>query len=210
MFGGFGSINHMIVTLRNNKNLLPTKRSLFRPNRYRSIKNEYYNAVGEAFDIKKSTPEQLQKIRNTIVRKRKKKARRLGLVICIVLPLICIGVYKAFHNFSFGFPKLEQQITKINTEKSKKESYMFFINNGDEWLSKRNFYNAAFQYKKALQLFPSDFEANYRLALAYSYRCQYDFEDCEIGMKLTRKLEEQFPSNSDIKKIMAIYANWGE
>ncbi len=210
MLGGFGSINHMIVTLRNNKNLLPKRWSYFKPNNYQIIKNEFYKATGNEFNIQKATPEQLQKIRNGIIQKRKKEARQFAIVICITLPLICFGIYKAFNNFDFGFPKLEEKMSKANIEKSNKDQYMFYINDGDNWISKRNYYNAAFQYKKALGLFPGDFEANYRLALAYSYRCQYDFEDCKIGMQLIRKLEEQFPNNQNIKNVKEIFVNWGE
>ena len=185
MLGGFGSINHMIVTLRNNKRLLPNRRSYFKPNSYQVTKTEYNKAAGATFNIKKATPTQLQKIRASIIQKRKREARNFAIIICVAIPLIGFGLYMTFQNVSFGFPKTEESVTKTNNE----EQYMFYIKDGDNWLSKRNYFNAVFQFKKALQLFPSDFEANYRLALAYSYRCQYDFEDCRTGMQLTRKLE---------------------
>lgn len=210
MFGGFGSIDNMIVTLRNNRNLLPTKRSYFKNKDYGTIKKEYYKAAGGSFNVKKASPEQLLFLRNKIIKTRKKEALRFTFLLFIGLPLIALGLYFTFHNFSFGFSNSEAQITKVNIEKSNEEMYLFYIDDGDKWLSKRNYYNAVFQYKKALQLFPNDFDANYRLALAYSYRCQYDFEDCGIGMQLTNKLEEQFPSNQEIQSIKAVFINWGE
>jgi len=206
MLGGFGSINHMIVTLRNNKKLMPNKRSYFKPNSYQVIKTEYNKAADASFNFKKATPAQLKKIRAGIIQKRKREARNFVIIICVAIPLIGFGIFKTFQSFSFSTQKTDKQSIKAKNEKQ----YMFYIKDGDSWLLKRHYFNAVFQYKKALQLFPSDFEANYRLAMAYSYRCQYDFEDCGIGMKLTHKLEDQFPSNQNIKKIKSVFVHWGE
>lgn len=124
------------------------------------------------------------------------------------MPLACFGLYLAFHNFSFGFPEVKK-ISAEQIEINNQEKYLFFIDDGDKWLQKRNYYNAVFQYKKALQLYPSDFDANYRLALGYSYRCQYDFEDCGTGKELIDKLEKQFPNNKEIKEVKTIFVHWG-
>ncbi|MBG43239.1 MAG: hypothetical protein CL530_04655 [Aequorivita sp.] len=208
MLGGFGSINHMIVTLRNNKKLLPAKRSYFKNRNYSTIKNEYYNAVGDAFNIKNANPEQLLAIRKKIIRKRKKEARTFFFLLCIGIPLIVLGLYFSFHNFRFGFPTVKTA-QEVSLENNNEEEYMFFLKDGDAWLQKRNYYNAVFQYKKAVALYPSDFEANYRLALGYSYQCQYDFENCDNGMKLILKLEKEFPDNKDIQNVKAIFVHWG-
>src|SRR5690554_494645 len=88
MLGGFGSINHMIVTLRNNKRLLPNRRSYFKPNSYQVTKTEYNKAAGATFNIKKATPTQLQKIRASIIQKRKREARNFAIIICVAIPLI--------------------------------------------------------------------------------------------------------------------------
>lgn len=207
---GYGSINHMIVTLRNNKLLLPEKRSFFKPKNYQTTKAEYYKAVDDNFNFKKASAEQLRKVRATVIHKRKREARKFVIVACLALPLIFFGIYQVVDSFRFGTPTLEEKIAKANIEKKNEEQYMFFIEDGDTWLYKRNYYNAVFQYKKALELFPNDFEANYRLALAYSYRCQYNFEDCKNGMQLTKKLAKQFPNNQEIRKIKAVFVNWGE
>lgn len=90
------------------------------------------------------------------------------------------------------------------------ENYCFYIGDGDKWLQKRNYYNAVFQYKKAVALYPSDFEANYRLAIGYGYQCQYDFENCKTGMQLIQKLEKAFPGNQDIHDVKAIFVHWEE
>lgn len=209
MLGGFGSINHMIVTLRNNKKLLPAKRSFFKNKDYSTIKNEYYNVVGDAFNIKEANPEQLLAIRKKIIKKRKREARTFLFLLCIGIPLIVLGLYYSFHNYRFGFPNVKTA-QEVSLENNDEEEYMFFLEDGDAWLQKRNYYNAVFQYKKAVALYPSDFEANYRLALGYSYQCQYDFENCDKGMQLILKLEKEFPENKDIQSIKAIFEHWGE
>ncbi|CAM3302190.1 tetratricopeptide repeat protein [Aequorivita lipolytica] len=204
MLGGFGSINHMIVTLRNNKNLLPAKRSYFKNRNYSSIKNEYYNAVGDSFNIKKASGKQLLEVRYKIRLKRKRETRNFILLLSLGLPLICFTLYFTFNNFSFGFPKMEQ-VAPLDIEKNNKEKYLFYLSDGDAWLEKRDWYNAIFQYKNAVKLYPNDFGANYRLALGYAYRCQYEFEDCAVGKKLIDKLEKQFPENIDVKAVKAIF-----
>ncbi len=209
MLGGFGSINHMIVTLRNNRKLLPVKPSYFKNKSYTNIKNEYYKVAKESFDIKKATPEQLKLIREKIISNRKKETRRQAIFLSIAMPLACYGLYLVFHNFSFGFPETKK-ITTEQIENNDQEKYLFLLEDGDNWLKKRNYYNAVFQYKKAVQLYPNDFDANYRLALGYSYRCQYNFEDCEIGKKLINKLEIQYPNNNEIKEVKSIFERWGE
>jgi len=209
MIGGFGSINHMIVTLRNNRNLLPVKRSYFKNKDYTNVKNEYYKAAGDSFDIKKATPEQLKFVRETIINKRKREARNFVILLWVGIPLICFGLFKTFQHFSFGFPQINEA-TELSNEKNNEEKYLFYLEDGDQWLSKRNYYNAVFQYKKAVELFPNDFDANYRLALGYSYRCQYNFEDCRVGKELIDKLEKQFPNDKDIKEVKTIFVHWGE
>jgi hypothetical protein len=67
-----------------------------------------------------------------------------------------------------------------------------------------------FQYKKALSLYPKDFDANYRLALGYSYQCQYNFENCDTGMQLILKLEQAFPEKKEVQDVKAIFVHWGE
>ncbi|MCB0464822.1 MAG: tetratricopeptide repeat protein [Aequorivita sp.] len=208
MLGGFGSINHMIVTLRNNKNLLPAKRSYFKKKDYGSLKSEYYKAVGGSFNIKKASAEELLAIRKKIIKKREKETRRFIFLLGISIPLIVLGLYFTFHNFRFGFPNVKTT-QEISLENDDEEKYYFYLEDGDKWLQKRNYYNAVFQYKKAVALYPSDFEANYRLALGYSYQCQYDFENCDKGMQLILKLEKEFPDNKDIQNVKAIFVHWG-
>src|SRR5690554_227695 len=210
MLGGFGSLNHMIITLRNNKNLLSKKRSYFKPSNYQTLKNEYYNTVGNAFNIQKATPEQLHSIRQKIIENRKKEWRKLILLFSVLLPLICFGLYALFANFSFGFPKNEMEVNNEIVEDKSAEKYLFYIEDGDRWVARKNYSNAIFQYQKALELHPNNFDATYRLALGYSYRCQYNFEDCDVGMRLISGLERQFPNNPEIQKVKAIFIHWGE
>ncbi|MCZ4319295.1 hypothetical protein O4H26_09850 [Aequorivita viscosa] len=82
MRSGYGSINHMLVTLRNNKILLSEKRSFFKPKSYQTTKAEYYKAVDDNFNFKKATAEQLRKVRATVIQKRKRETRNFEIVAC--------------------------------------------------------------------------------------------------------------------------------
>lgn len=83
-------------------------------------------------------------------------------------------------------------------------SYSFFVNDGDRWLEQEHYHNAIFQYKKALELFPSN-DAQFRLARAYSYHCQYNDRDCEAGLALIQQLEENFPLSTELENLKMIF-----
>lgn len=78
------------------------------------------------------------------------------------------------------------------------------INNGDQWLKKRKWHNAIFQYKKALEIFPTEYDINFRLASAYAYRCESKFENCFEAKELLNKLLSRDPENSKLLKLKKV------
>ena len=60
-----------------------------------------------------------------------------------------------------------------------------------------------------MEIFPTEYAAYYRLAFAYSYRCQYDFKDCAEGMKIVEKLEKNYPNSEEVQKVKAVFEHWG-
>jgi hypothetical protein len=201
---GEGGMAHMIVSQRNNKRLLRRKRLFEKERTFLSIKKEYYKASQGRVDFKKATPEELKKIRNKVIANRKSENRIQLTVLCFSILIIGFIIFKIV--------KSENSITKAQQNSNmevelikKTEKYMFFISDGDKWISEKNWSNAIFQYKEALKVFPTEFDANYRLALAYSYSCQNEQINCEIGERLTERLIKQFPDKNEILKIDAIF-----
>ncbi len=88
-----------------------------------------------------------------------------------------------------------------------KKEFDYLIEEGDNWISKRNWNNSIYFYKKAIEIFPNEFEANYRLALAYYYNCKFENEDCKKGEILTIKLLEYASDNKELIEHMHYFKN---
>ncbi len=206
----FGSLNHMVITLRNNAKLL-RKRSLFKKERsfLRGEEMEFKHSY-QGIPSKPVSKEKLQKIKEKIQQEQRRDRNKLMLITLFFLPLIVFSVYTAFKDFTFGFPKL---ITSNNHEliplQEKQKKYYFYIEDGDAWLAKHHYNNAIFQYRNALKVFPSEYDAQYRLALALSYQCQYKFEGCEEGNKLIHRLLQNDPTNEKLLTVKDVFIHWG-
>ena len=132
----------------------------------------------------------------------------------IAIPFLIFG-YHLYDNFiQYQNERLnknyviDKDLEKILLERDFQEklnNYAFFISEGDKWIEKQSWNNAIFQYKNAVKEFPEKYEANYRLALGYSYKCKFKNKDCEKGMRLVERLLKVNPNNLDLlilQKIM--------
>jgi len=202
--GGEGSMQSMITMLRNNKKLLRRK-SIFRKERsFLNTKKEYYNAVKGEFDFKKISKKELELIRDRITKKRKKEDLRAWLIsLTVMIPIIWFGVY-IFNELTSGINEqnLSDQQILYN---QKLTDFYFFIEDGDNWIEKSHWNNAIFQYKNAVEIFPKEFEGNYRLALAYSYNCKLVGKDCINGITLVNRLFKLSPNNKDLVKLKEVF-----
>lgn len=79
--------------------------------------------------------------------------------------------------------------------------YSYFLEEGDKWIKKRHWHNAIYRYEQAVKLFPNEFEANYRLALAYSYNCKFEKKDCEEGKLLTNRLLKNYSEDKGLQEL---------
>ena len=197
--GGGGSIQGMNTSLKNNRMLLRTSRFNPKKKSFFNRRKEYIKAADGFVELKEATPEELHKIRKKILLQRR-NGNILSLVLIIVL--IPFFVYFSFHWF-----KTERKIISSKEMKAvndKKDDYTFFINDGDSYLEKGKWHNAIFQYNKVLELFPSDYDAHYRLAYAYTYRCRNEKINCEEANSKIEKLLEQFPNNSELIELEVV------
>ena len=207
MFGSLGSIKAMIDSLKGNKALL-RKKNPFKKDR------SFLN--GDRMDFKQSrkkitkapiSKEALAQVRQKTVLERKKHFRQTLLLTVVAMPIIVLVVFFAFRDFSFVFPGSrfdEPKPTPSELLAQKKDKYLFYLKDGDNWLQKKKFHNAIFQYRKATELVPSEYGAQYRLALAYSYQCQYLLEGCEEGKKVITNLKTQFPGDPAVDELSLI------
>lgn len=198
--GGEGSMLHMINILRSNKSLLRRKPLFKRERTFLSRKKEYYKATGGKLDLKKATKEELALVRQKVIRQRKVESIINWSVVLIAMGIVIgLGIY---------YVKLDEK-RQLQMEDTAKDNYLkehinlyvYLIEEGDNWIEKRHWSNAIYFYKQAVDLFPDDYEANYRLALAYSYHCQYENKNCEAGKKLTERLLKYFPEKPELQAL---------
>ncbi len=192
MAGG-GSIQGMIVSLRNNKNLLRPKRSFL------NQRKEFLKAAKGEVNLRKASKEELELFRKKIYGQRKRQ-RKIDLVIWSV-----VGVTILFGTLSLT-KTLNDQIkdSKKGVLHIKMNNYLELIEDGDHWLTKRKWHNAIFQYKKALEIFPKEYDINYRLTYALCLRCEADFTYCKEAKDKLDELLLQYPNRNELLELRGI------
>lgn len=213
---GAGHLQSMHAVIRNNRKLL-RRRSIFKKDgAFLSSRKEYLKAAKGKIDFKKISKEELSLLRNKVIKQRRVESLRAWIITFLIgLPIIAFGFYISNNIIQNKNQKLHELFLKEqkslqNLEESELEEklnkYQFLIEDGDNWVEKEKWGNAIHQYKNAVGLFPEKYEANYRLALAYSYNCQYEKLDCEKGYKLLKKLQEFAPNDNDLLILEHVFS----
>jgi len=211
---GAGHLQSMRAILRNNR-LLLRKTGLFKKDRsFLSSRKEYLKAAKGEIDFKTISKSELRSLREKVVRNRKSENLRVWLItLVIMIPILSYTGYISYESWKkdqeiYAQQRESKKIKKILLDQKLSEKhnvklneYFLVISEGDEWIEKKNWNNAIYKYKKALKLFPNEFEANYRLALAYGYHCQNENIDCAVGKKLTNRLLKYFPEDPNLIKL---------
>jgi len=203
--GGASTVLDMIMRLRSNNRML-RKTNLFKKGE--SFFEKRKNGVrspSRKLIFKTSTTEQLIEIRKQMAKSRRKER----LVVCGLFILAVSLVYllvTSLDPFSSKNPYQEELARKQRLEeKVQLDNYKFYLEDGDQWSYQNHWNNAIFQYKKALEIFPHDFAANYRLSLAYVFSCRDTKENCQIAEKMIDQLIETYPENPDVQQLVSIY-----
>ena len=206
--GGGGSIAGMIISLRNNSKLL-RKHSMFKKeSSFLSFGEEHLKTTKGKINTKKATSNELKKIREVILKNKRTNIRNFIIVFIVVIPIIFLFVKFTTESVESGkFNPYAMQTDNWEAKEIKKrKSYLFYITDGDKYIKEKHWKNAIFQYNKALNLFPSQNEAKYRLALAYSYSCTNDNLNCKKGLQLTTTFLKDYPENSDFKNLHILFS----
>jgi hypothetical protein len=196
--GWGGSVQAMITSLRNNKNLLPKRKSLYEKDKRKNI--NYSISEGLNCDIV-ATEEQLLEIRTRIQKRNKRKKILNSLIITISVMVV---LYLSYLNSQ---KEVLIQSPEIETIINEQEVYLNYIKYGDTWVEDKKWKAAIYSYQKAVDLAPDDYYAQYRLALAFSYHCAYEKFNCEEGIQLLNELITKFGSNQDLEYLLGIIDN---
>ncbi len=195
--GGGGSIQGMITSLRNNKNLLSKRKSLYEKDKLKNTK--YSISEGLNCDIK-ATEEQLLEIKTRIQKRNKRKKIINSLIIGLSILFV---LYVSYLNSK---KEVINQKTLVES-KAKEKTYKNYIQYGDTWLEEKKYNAAIYNYQKAVDLAPGNYDAQYRLALAYSYYCIFENFNCSKGNQLLNELIAKFGSNPELEYLKGIINN---
>jgi hypothetical protein len=186
-----GSVAAMIQSLKNNKALLGKRYTYF------DAKKDYLRAThGMKITYQKATKEELRFVREKIKKQKRLDRIRVIIVLSIICPLLIYGTYKITTSFD---EEIKEQ--KIIRKKKDIEKYQFHINDGDYMISKGKWNNAIFQYTRASEIFPNEYDVQYRLTLAYTYKCQYTNEECTKSDSLVNRLLTYYPNDEKVKGL---------
>ena len=193
---GEGSIQGMIVSLRNNRKLLRNRNPFQRRHGFEKLRKEYIKYSQGKVESRSLSKRELQAIRKKIEEETRKDTIKMTIVACIILIVVFSLGVRLYDTF-----RRNQEIIAQKELTSKTEQYLFYINDGDEWLQKRHWHNAIFQYLLAKKIFPNEYDVNYRLALAYGSKCKYENSGCAVGSELLTKLKHQFPDKEELHSL---------
>jgi len=203
MAGG-GSMKAMTTILRNNRNLLRKKNMFKKERTFLNSSKESYSTIKGKIKIKKATHKELSIAKQNAVTQRKvDRLRGWLLATILIVPILIYGIY-TFNKTDIENIQQFEIVKKDDIEQNLNE-YTFLLEDGDKWIVRQNWNNAIYRYEQAVKLFPEEFEANYRLALAYSYSCMYNNKNCDIGKALTNNLLKYVLEEKNLHKLKSVF-----
>lgn len=198
--GGEGSIQHMINTLRNNKKLLRKKNFFKKDRTFLHLSFEDFKGTSAKPNLKNATEEELAVLRAKLIKERK-KTFRINLIA--IISILCFGAVMVFyfiHKNNINKTQLKAQEEEMSFIENYNQ-YVYYIQEGDKWMEKSHWHNSIYIYEQAVNLLPNEFDANYKLALAYAKSCKNENKNCEKAKKSHARLKEQFPNKTPFEVI---------
>lgn len=195
-----GSVLAMIQSLR--ANARPKHKAYQNWNKTEELRFQAYKELW----AKKVSPEELERIKAKFRKEIKKDQRRTFIVtilsIVVFVPLIL------FVGFDFFFEAAQKQEKArhavISEKKIDLEEINYRLNSGYEWLSKKHYKNARYQFNLVLEQQPENQSAQYGMAATYVYQCAIDTSGCNEAEKLLNAYIDDYgeDDSTDLLKEM--------
>lgn len=179
---GWGFAKHANTIVKENRKLLK-KKSLFKKERsFLNLKNEVFYKDSQGIPSKKLSKRERRTYRyKTVVSYRKDRLYDRMIIVLTVFLFFILMIW-----FYTG-TEHKELVNKLKLEKAelteKMDKYDYYISSGDEWFKKEKYFNAIFQYRLALELFPNDSIATFRFIEAANLNCEIYNNNCGEGQE---------------------------
>ena len=200
--GGFGSIHHMILTLKNNNDLLKRRGLIRRKKDFYTIRKEYLKASKGKLDFKKTRKEEIEALRKQLLYRRR---IRIFTDIAIFTFIIFLATVISLSAIKKDNAKEKQynRVSKIKKEQIKKRDHKYLLEWGNYNLRDQDYAAALNDFQSALKLYPNDFETNLKLAQTYSLYCQISPSEYKNACYFLKEAIKDFPDSVILYKIRA-------
>ncbi len=185
---GEGFARHGSTSLQENRRLLNRKKLFEKERSFLNLKNQVFHQNSNGILSKNLTKQERKRYRNKTIRSYAKDefyTRMIAMFGAVLFLVIILSLYirTGRHEITIKENKQKYEITE------KRNSYNYYITSGNEWYDQKKFYNAAFQYRLALEVFPEDSLAREKLIQAYDSNCFYDNRNCGKSEALMNSLK---------------------
>lgn len=199
MGGGASSILAMIQSDRYNESLR-RKRSILKQDRspYAAQKRYLKPSTGYIFTraLRQAELDEIKARHKKLRRASRIRAAIAGVMVFVVMSVLVFFSVLAFDGVANGLS--EEQ---VRNHFAKKKRFAFFMNDGGRYLEQGHFHNAQFQFNEAMQLYPTNFDAQYRYCLAVNYWCMYEQTNCEEADQLLDEMLKKYPENKMVQNL---------
>ena len=197
-----GSVLATIKSLR--ANARPKHKAYQNWNKTEELRFQAYKELW----TKKVSPEELERIKAKF-RKEIEKEQRRSIIVTILSVVVFVPLI-LFVGFDFFFDAAQKQEkarhTVISEKKIDLEGINYRLNSGYEWLSKKHYKNARYQFNMVLEQQPENQSAQYGMAATYVYQCEIDKTGCDEAKKLLNAYITDYGEDNStdlLKEIMA-------
>lgn len=165
--GAGGSILAMILSLKNNKALMPKRKS------FKELR-EVYKSAGEHHELKykKGDPQYIKTLRNQLIKEQRfwfiKRISIISVSLIVVIALFYIPLFVLTYD---GIPIYQEKSMYEKQKKEKREAYEMFINYGDQHFRFKEYTLAIRNHQSAVKSSPNKLLTKYNLAIIYYYAC---------------------------------------
>ncbi len=170
-----GSVLAMIQSLK--ANARPKHKAYQGWNKTEELRFQAYKELW----AKKVSPEELERIK-TKFRKEIEIEQRRTIIVTILSVVIFVPLI-LFVGFNLFFNTAQKQETEVSEKTVDLEQINYLLNSGYEWINKKHYKNARYQFKRVLELQPENKTARYGMAASWVYQCQIDNTGCDEAKK---------------------------